>query len=223
MCELKVLITGTSSGIGRETAKKFLNMGHRVIGMDIKPDTLSDYNYEKYEHKHVDICGEVIPRINGVDILINNAGVQNTEDDISVNLKGTINITEQYLKYENLRSIVMVCSVSAHTGSEFPEYAASKGGMLAYTKNVAKRCAEFGCTCNSISPGGVYTELNAPVTSDKALWNEIMSLTPLHKWATVEEIAEWIYFMSVINKSMTGQDIIIDNGEMNNSKFIWPE
>ncbi len=59
---------------------------------------------------------------------------------------------------------------------------------------------------------------------DKTLWDEIMALTPLKKWATEEEIAEWIYFITVINKSMSGEDILIDNGETRlNSHFVWPE
>ena len=48
-----------------------------------------------------------------------------------------------------------------------------------------------------------------------------MEVTPLKKWATPEEAAEWTYFISVVNKSMTGQDIIIDNGESSYTKFVW--
>ena len=216
---MKVLITGTCTGIGKATALKFIDEGAYVYGIDIHESTI---DHPRYYHTICDVCDvENLPHITGIDILINNAGVQNSKDDIAVNLKGTINVTEMYLPYRNLKSIVMVASTSAHTGAEFPEYSASKGGMLAYTKNVAKRCAEFGCTCNSISPGGVITELNSPVLDDPEKWGQIMDLTPLKKWASAEEIADWIYFMSVVNKSMTGQDIIVDNGELNNQTFIW--
>ena len=51
-----------------------------------------------------------------------------------------------------------------------------------------------------------------------------MELTPLKKWATEEEIASWIYFLSVVNKSMSGEDILVDNGEAHlSSHFVWPE
>jgi len=48
-----------------------------------------------------------------------------------------------------------------------------------------------------------------------------MAVTPLKKWASAEEIAEWAYFMTVINKSMTAQDILVDNGEDAKRDFIW--
>lgn len=50
-----------------------------------------------------------------------------------------------------------------------------------------------------------------------------MELTPLKKWASPEEIANWIYFLTVINQSCTGQDIIIDNGETSATNFIWKD
>ena len=116
----------------------------------------------------------------------------------------------------------MIGSASGHTGSEFPEYAASKGGLIAYTKNVALRIAP-NAVCNSIDPGGVITELNAPVMKDEKLWNMIMELTPLKRWAEVEEIAEWVYFVAVKNRFMTGQNLLIDGGEAGNMNFVWPE
>ena len=56
---------------------------------------------------------------------------------------------------------------------------------------------------------------------DPEKWQAIMDETLLPKWASSEEIAEWIYFMAVINQSMTAQDILVDNGEMAKSNFVW--
>ena len=95
---------------------------------------------------------------------------------------------------------------------------------MAYTRNAAIRLAEYGATCNSISPGGVKTDLNRPVMEDSKLWKKIMDVTPLKKWAEPEEIAQWCYFLTVINRSCTGEDILIDNGETHlNATFVWPE
>ena len=197
-----------------------MKRGHEVIGIDRKPSTITDENYTHY------ICDvrdrAHLPEIKNINILINNAGTQN-EDDIDINLKGLIGITEKYGIQDHIRSILNIGSASAHTGAEFPEYCASKGGVLAYTKNVAMRVAKFGATCNSLDPGGVLTPLNECVMNDPVLWEQIMDETPLKKWATPEEIAEWAYFLTVVNTFCTGQCILVDGGESINYHFIWKD
>ena len=212
---MKVLVTGTSKGIGKSIATKFLEEGHDVIGFDILEGTINNKNYTHYIQ---DIC-EKLPDIEDIDILVNNAGIQEGEV-IKVNLEGTINVTEKYIN-PNIKSIVFITSTSATTGSEFPKYVASKGGVLAYMKNVALRISKYKATANSISPGGVITELNSHILNDEKLYKAVLDETLLDKWAEPEEIADFVYFVSVINKSMTGEDIIIDNGEKLKSNFIW--
>ena len=216
--KMKVLITGTSQGIGKAIAEMFLNRGHVVVGIDRKESAISDGSYT---HFICDVRG-CLPEIPDVEILINNAGTQN-EDDIDINLKSLIKITEKYGLQPCIRSILNIGSASGHTGSEFPEYCASKGGVIAYTKNVALRVAQYGATCNSLDPGGVLTPLNDCVVNDPALWAEIMAQTPLRRWATPEEIADWAWFLTVDNRFCTGQSIVVDGGESINSRFIWPE
>ena len=165
---------------------------------------------------------ERLPEIDDVDILINNAGTQN-EDDIDINLKALIYITENYGVRPGIKSILNIGSASGHTGAEFPEYCASKGGVMAYTKNVAMRVAPFGATCNSLDPGGVLTPLNDCVVNDPELWAEIMEETPLKRWATAEEMAQWAYFLTVTNKFCTGQNILVDGGESINYNFVWKD
>lgn len=215
---MKVLITGTSQGIGKAIAELFLQNNHNVIGIDRQPSTISNPNYT-----HI-ICDireyDKLPKINDVEILINNAGTQN-EDDITTNLKALIHITEKYGVQPQIKSILNIGSASGHTGSEFPEYCASKGGVIAYTKNVALRVAKFNATCNSLDPGGVITPLNECVINNSTLWEQIMKETPLKRWATTEEIAKWAYFLTAINTFCTGQSIIVDGGESINFNFIW--
>lgn len=216
---MKTLITGTSQGIGKAIAELFLRNGHFVVGIDRQKPSIE---HESYIHIQCDITDyESLPEIDKIEILINNAGTQN-EKDIDTNLKALIKVTEKYGIQKNIKAILNIGSASGHTGSEFPEYCASKGGVIAYTKNVALRVAEFGATCNSIDPGGVRTPLNDCVMNDMKLWDEIMEQTPLKKWATAEEMAEWAYFMTITNTFCTGQSIVIDGGESINSHFIWP-
>ena len=219
---MRILITGSSNGIGLKTAQYFLDKGFEVYGLDLETSKIKNDNYH---HFVVDIAVKAqLPEIEGLDYIFNNAGLQNSEDDIDNNLKGNINVTEKYAFQPTVKSILFNASASAHTGFEFPEYVASKAGLIGYMKNVAVRLAKQGATVNSISLGGVLTKSNDPVINNKDYWNRIMEATPLKKWATEEEVAEWVYFLLVINKSATGIDILIDNGENNlNSTFVWPK
>lgn len=221
---MRVVVTGSSTGIGKSIVDKFLNAGHEVIGIDVlsAPDINKDLS-DKYTHVIADVSKpDTLPNISDVEILINNAGVQNQGiRDIEVNLMGTYHCTEIYAIQPKIKSVLNVVSASAHSGAEFPTYTLSKGGILPYTKNVAQRIAKYGATCNSISPGGVITNMNSHIITDEKLWKAVLDETMLHKWATSDEIADWAYFLCVINKSMTAGDILIDNGEYYKSNFIW--
>ena len=217
----KIIVTGSSLGMGAAITKKFLEPGEgvEVHGIDVLPATIENTNYI---HHIADIYSSNLPEIPECDVLINNAGVQNSGRDIDVNLKGLIRCTEKYaLNNPYIKTVVNMASVSAHNGCEFPEYVASKGGVVAYTRWAAKELANYGATCNSLSFGGVITDLNRPVMDDREKWTAIMNLTPLRKWCTAEEAAEWVYFLVRTNTSMSGQDIIIDNLETLNDTFIW--
>lgn len=219
---MKILITGSSRGIGRAVSLYFLEKGFEVVGIDLKESTI---NHPSYTHFVADISKKSsLPKIGDINFVFNNAGLQNCKDDISNNLKGTVNVTEKYAFDDSVKAVLFNASSSARSGYEFPEYVASKAGIVGYMKNVACRLAKQGTLVNSLSLGGVITESNALVMENSEYWNKIMDVTPLKKWMTETEVAEWVYFLLVTNKSMSGQDILVDNGELNlNSTFVWPE
>ncbi len=253
---MKVVITGSSSGIGKAACLKFLEQGHQVFGLDILKAAI---NHSNYTHFIADISTpDSLPAIDGVEILVNNAGIQTAKklvnsvcaktsgttkcnetaesaeplqsknfipDDINVNLLGTIYVTEKYAFQPSIKSVLFNASVSAISGNEFPAYVASKAGVVGYMKHVAIRLAnEFHATSNALCFGGVQTELNAAVMNDKNLWNRIMDVTPLKRWASAEQAAEWIYFLTAVNTSCTGQAIEVSGGERNCADlFVWPE
>ena len=214
---MRILVTGSSRGIGLACVKKYIEMGHEVIGFDINP---TDYKAKGYTHMLVDIAGD-LPDLEPIDVLVNNAGVQDGGREIEINLQGTIAVTEKYGIHDGIHSILFMASSSASNGAEFPLYAASKGGMVTYMKNTALRIAGFGATSNSISAGGVYTPLNQHIMEDASLMEQCLNETLLNRWADAEEIADLCYYLTNINKSMTGQDLLIDNGEQLKSNFIW--
>ena len=215
---MNVVLSGSSVGIGRAIAMKFLSEGHKVFGFDIGESSI---DHPDYVHYVLDIRSDEFPEIPEADIIINCAGVFEEKDAIDVNLKGTINFTEHFMGSSSLKSVLFIASASARNGSEFPRYAASKAGMVGYMKNTALNLAKRGVTVNSISPGGVITESNSHILESEELYDAVKAEALLGKWAEPEEIAEFAYFITVVNRSMTGEDILVDNGEMLKSNFIW--
>ena len=217
---MKALITGASGGIGSAVAQKFLAAGYTVVGLDVRPAVIKNDNYT---HILADVTGE-LPDLADVNVIVTAAGVQSEKmDAIDVNLKGVIRTVEKYAFTTAIKAVVNIASASARTGSEFPIYSASKGGVVTYTKNLALRLAPYGATANSLSPGGVMTASNDPVIKDDVLFREALAESLLGKWAEPDEIAEWTYFLAAVNRSMTGEDVLVDNGEAIKSNFVWPK
>jgi len=215
----KVIITGTASGIGRATARLFLSKGHEVVGLDILPPSIV---HSKYKHIQCDVANErQLPEIAGASIVINNAGTILEEDAIRTNLVGYINVGEKYAFRPYVESVVNVGSISGRVGLDYPFYSASQGGRIAYTKNLANRLGRFNkAKVNCVSFGAVHSGLEPKLYKEKKLMEAVANESILKKWITPSEAAEWIYFVAVHNQSMTGQDILIDNGEEANFNFI---
>ena len=215
---MNVVITGTSSGIGRAAAERFLQAGHTVWGFDVSETVIE---HPAYHHTACDIRAASPEGIPAPEILINNAGTLEEADAIDVNLMGTIRFTEQFADSPALRSVLFIASASARNGAEFPYYVASKAGLVGYMKNLALQLSARGVTVNSISPGGVITPANRHILDSERLYAAVKAETLLGKWAEPEEIAELAYYLTVTNRSITGEDLLIDNGEMLKSNFIW--
>ena len=215
---MNVVISGTSRGIGRAIAEKFLGEGHLVFGLDVKPGSIE---HEGYVHFVCDVARGEFPSLPDVNIIISNAGTLEESDAIEVNLGGAMRFAEFYEESPALRSVLFIASASARNGAEFPRYVASKAGLVGYMKNSALSLAPRGVTCNSISPGGVVTEANRHILESETLYKAVKAETLLGKWAEPEEIAELAFFLTAANRSITGEDILIDNGEMLKSNFIW--
>lgn len=216
---MRILVTGAAGGIGKEICLKFLKEGHEVLGMDILPSEIKDAAYTHIIH---DIADKNYPAIADIEVLVNSAGVMTeSAEDIAFNLTAIVELTEHYAFQDHIRAVVNISSASALTGSEFPHYAASKGGLSTYTKNLAIRLAKYKATANSLCPGAVLTDFNRHILESEDLFRAVTEESLLKKWAEPEEIAEWTYFLACVNRSMTGENLLIDNGEALNYHFIW--
>ncbi len=215
---MNIVISGTGSGIGLAIAERFLREGHAVYGFDVRPSAVA---HPLYTHIRQDIRAETVPELPPPEILINNAGTQEEADAIDVNLTGTMRFTDHFIDSPALRSVLFIASASARNGAEFPRYVAAKAGLVGYMKNLALSGAKRGVLVNSISPGGVVTKANRHILEDETLYAAVKAETLLGKWCEPCEIADLAYYLTAVNRSITGEDILIDNGEMLKSNFIW--
>lgn len=215
---MNVIVTGSSSGIGKAIAERYLQKGHTVFGVDVVPAAIA---HEAYAHRVFDICSDGALDVPAPEVLVNNAGTLDEARALEVNLAATIRFTERFVGSPTLRSVLFIASASARNGAEFPQYVASKAGLVGYMKNLALQLAPRGVTCNSISPGGVITPANRHILESEELYQKVLDETLLGKWAEPEEVAELAYYLTMVNRSITGEDILMDNGEMLKSNFIW--
>lgn len=227
-----VLITGTSSGVGRAAAVKFLEEGFLVTGIDKNEQTINHHNYMHY------VCDvrdrEVLPELENVEGIVNNAGIVTPKAEaLDVNLVGYMNILSKYGQDPALRSIVQVGSTASYKGYDNMPYCASQGGRDALTKWAANNYGRDSrhVLVNSLNLDGIVaadpekgiqgTTLEPELYETPGLMESIKQLSILKKLATVEEIAEWVYFLTVKNKVMTGQILMID-GELSGAYNFIP-
>lgn len=221
---MKILITGTSCGIGKATAELFLAKGHLVYGIDVKPSTI---NHSDYTHWVGDVsipCS--LPNygqfgFKDFDIVINNAATGNESLAIKVNLEGYIIIAEKFANHPGIKCVINVGSISGRSGLDGARYAASQGGRISYTKNLAIQLGnDYKARVNCISFGAVMTEFEPELYKNPVLVKAVEDENLLKKWIQPEEAAKWIYFVAVEDNCCTGQDILIDCGEEANYNWI---
>lgn len=169
---------------------------------------------------------EILEEFGGVDILVNNAGItrdgllgmmsgKDFEDVMLVNLSGVFNVTKNlyghFLKKRAGR-IINISSVSGMMGNAGQSnYAASKAGMIGFTKSVAKELAARGITCNAVAPGFIETEMTEEMSAEKkaAFANHI----PLKRFGSAQDIANVVVFLAGDKASyITGEVIKVDGG-----------
>ena len=235
------LITGGASGIGRATVLEFARQGAKVVLADVDAAKAAEVKAEAAKEKFsvetvaVDLadmdsvaqCGaEVTQRFQRVDILVNAAGwdriqpfVDNTPEFIErvlkINLQGPIRLTQALLKpmiEANRGKIVSVSSDAGRVGSlGETTYAAAKGGIIAFSKSLAREMARFKITCNVVCPGPTDTPLFAQ--QPEKVRDALARAVPFKRIGQPQEIADaLLFFASKRSDYVTGQVLSVSGG-----------
>ncbi|HIA28672.1 MAG TPA: 3-oxoacyl-[acyl-carrier-protein] reductase [Planctomycetes bacterium] len=234
----KVLVTGGSRGIGESIAAHFASAGARVavagrdldraeqacarMDGDARPFSLDVGSPESVENSF----GAIVDDLEGLDVLVNNAGItrdklvmalrdEDWEDVIATNLRGTFLCSRAALRpmlRQRSGRIINITSVVGLTGNPGQgNYAASKAGIIGFTKSLAQEVASRSITVNAIAPGMIVTEMTGVLDDEQKA--AIKRKIPMGRMGDTAEVAQVALFLaSPAATYITGEVIRVDGG-----------
>ncbi len=235
------IVTGGARGIGKEIALAFAREGADICICDVEEKSLEEAVRELKSlgreaiGLRVDVTNlsqveemvqKVLDKFSKIDILINNAGItrdnlllrmkeQEWDAVLNVNLKGTFNCTKTVSKImvkQRSGRIVSIASIIGLIGNAGQSnYAASKGGIISFTKSVAKELASRNINVNAIAPGFIKTDMTAKLSRE--LQEKMLKMIPLNRFGETSDVANVALFLSSeLSNYITGHVVKIDGG-----------
>jgi 3-oxoacyl-[acyl-carrier protein] reductase len=237
------IITGGSRGIGSACVRMFANAGSKIAftyksakarAEELEkefPGKVKAYRVDMESEKEIVEMVEAVEKdFGGVDILVHNAGIWNdgTLENMSLdhwNELIRVNLTSTFLlckactpvmKKNNFGRMILITSTAGQRGEAFhSHYAASKGGMISFTKSLAVELAPFNITVNSVAPGWVETEMNDEVFEDKEFVENICKGIPIGRIASAEDIAgPTLFLASDLARHINGEILNVNGGSV---------
>ena len=233
----KVLITGATGGIGNSLIEKFNNLGSLIIATGTNEEKLNNLkekypniNIEKFkleEHNKIEkFIDTIYAKLNGLDVLVNNAGI--TLDNLSIRLTEEnwqkvidINLTSSFLMCKfaikkmlknKFGKIINVTSIVGHTGNVGQaNYAASKAGIIAFSKSLALEYAKKNINVNCVSPGFIKTDMTDKINED--FKKVLISKIPAGSLGSGEDVSNCVAFLaSDMANYINGETLHVNGG-----------
>ena len=228
------IVTGASRGIGRAIAERFQAEGAKlVLTAKDNLDLLKNFKNAKIikldlaKKKDIDLLvDETLKEYKRIDILVNNAGIfkqvdfeliseEELSDMINVDLKGPFLLLQKVIeemKKQKQGKIINVSSLVGKIGSaSAPHYAASKAGIIALTKSLARRYGKYSLNINAVAPSLIETDMIKQIPPERL--NNLIESIPLKRLGAPQEVAALVLFLaSPASDYITGQVISVDGG-----------
>ena len=233
----KVLITGATGGIGNSLVEKFNNLNAKIIATGTNEEKLNNLikkfpeiqviKFKLQQHDKIeDFIEEVFNKLDGLDILVNNAGI--TLDNLSIRLNEEdwkkvidINLTSTFLMCKHAikkmlkkkyGKIINITSIVGHTGNlGQANYAASKAGIVAFSKSLSIEYAKKNININCVSPGFIKTEMTDKINEN--FKRILISKIPSGHLGTGEDVSNCVAFLaSDMSNYINGETIHVNGG-----------
>ena len=235
-----VIVTGSSSGIGKGIARRFGEEGANVVLNSRSRDDLENVAKDLDDNRVLivegdvgksdfakDIVGKTVDRFGGLDVLVNNAGVgafgmladasdEDIDKVIDINVKGVLYLCREAIPHlaKTKGSIVNTSSVSG-TGGDWtlPIYNASKGAVTNLTRALALQLGRKGIRVNAVNPSVTRSEMTTELTDNDELMKAFMRRLPLGRIAEPDDIAGPVLFLASDDaRFVTGVNLAVDGG-----------